>query len=102
MSQLFRRLHNWLFGSWFRVTAPESKELEVRRGWDGSLWITARDDCYQISLQLSIADADKVLAWLRDSRLHTRMEKRRGLRLAEALPISEASKHSGRSPGTPK
>ncbi len=95
--QLFRRLHNWLFGTWFRITSSDSKVLEVRRGWEGSHWITARDDCYEISLQISLADADKIQSWLRDSRL-TRMEKRRGLRIAEALPIPEAEKHTNRGP----
>lgn len=102
MSSLLHRLHNWLFGKWFRLTTSDAKSLDVRRGWEGSLWMIARDDCYEIALQISAEDADKILGWLRDSRTLTGMEKRRGIKLVQTLPISSTPSNTGRGSGNPK
>lgn len=63
---LFNRIFAWLFGPWFHISDPDSKkEVIGQRGWNGELFLTIRDDVYEIRCTINAGTVPQIIDWLK-------------------------------------
>lgn len=65
---LINRIFSWLFGPWFHVSDPATrKEVIGQRGWNGELFLTVRDDVYEIRCTINPEVIPQIAEWLRNT-----------------------------------